>query len=511
MDIKYLIILTVLLPTFVSAGAILSIEDVASTPEDVYAGAFGYITFGVKNTGTAIAESVNIYYTLDGVSNQLAIGDIAKESSAQVSVPFRVSNNSAGTLQVQTIYVYYQDEDSSTIKKTSLSYPITVGNLNPFRISTVDESITATAGEKITIKVKIECNENNLNNVNIKTANDSDFSIVGSNGIGVGNLVNGQTKDTELQFISDSNISPGKYNIPIVVEYQNSLSQLYQEELNVGPINIVSASQQFRVSLTPKNTAEVGDEVEFELSVENSASEPSTVTLTIGSTDQFTPIGVQTIYFDKIQPEQTQKQTISIGIAPSISSGYYSLPISLLSESGQSTEYQVGISVHATAQLKITTDSSSTTRRIQIANTGNTNIRSLYVKMKDSSAKTLSETLVGTLDVDDFDYVDIDSGATTVELSFKDNNNKEHTITNKIETTSFAFGFGSDTESDTNTNATSQMQNMRGGPAGSLSSLTNVGRGTDWFGLVLYAVGGIMIVVIAYFAYKKYYKKVAKK
>ncbi|MFH0927258.1 MAG: CARDB domain-containing protein [Candidatus Micrarchaeota archaeon] len=496
-----------------SSGAILRVSDINSTPQDVYAGTFGYVTFNVDNSGGATAGSVNVYYTLDGTQKYAAVGDIATSSSAQVSVPFRVGNDTGGTIQLQTISVYYYDGDSTSQKKTSISYPITVKNLNAILITTpADQAISAAPGEKISFKINVKSVEKGLNNVVIKSADGTKFSILGSDHISLGAISAAQDNEVEVQFLADSNLTPGRYNIPIVAEYQNSLNQLSQQTMYVGPVNIISATQQYRISLVPQGTTEVGSQVPFKLTVENTGSEASSVSVQIAGTDQFTPVGIQTLYFDSIGPGSRQSKDLDIGISPSISSGYYSLPITLASESGGSGNYVAGIVVQASAQLRITLNTAGTTPSIQVANTGNTNIRSVYVTVKSQSGQTLAESLIGTLNVDDFDYVDLSGspgGNLVVQVAFKDNNNQEHTIEQSVEASGLgAFSLDANATENYAGGAANGTRSFAGrGGAGGLMQITNVGRNANWADLVIYVLGGIAIVAGGYYAYKKYYVK----
>lgn len=513
---KVLLALFVLLPAVFCSGAILRVGNITMTPDEVYAGAFGYITLNVENSGTSIAEDVNLYYYIEGSTKRSPIGDISSGSSAQVSIPFSVADDAGGTIQLQTVDIYYQDESSTSLKKTTVSYPITVKNLNPITLKTIsNNSVSAAPGERMKIVMRIESSDSTINNVAVKAQNNSGFSIFGTERLLIGNLEKGVPQEFELELITDSNLTQGKYNIPIVLEYQNSINQRFEETMYVGPVNIVSADQQFRVELAPMGTTEVGSEVQFKLTVQNKGTEATTVSVKIDSTDQFTPIGMQTLYFDSVQPGQSESQIIKIGISPSIASGYYSLPIALESESGGSGNYTAGISVQASAQLRITADTSEVTPRIQIANTGNTNIRSTYVKVKDAQGNIISEALIGTLDVDDFDYVDVANGGQSVEIeiSFKDNNNAEHVLDQTVDLSSGAsvFMMGNGTmptgmgSAANNNTAARGMQ--RGG--GGLFGLTGTGK-VDITGIAMYVGIAIVVIVAAYFGYKKYVKKGAR-
>jgi hypothetical protein len=84
----------------------------------------------------------------------------------------------------------------------------------------------------------------------------------------------------------------------------------------------------------------------------------------------------------------------------------------------------------------VTLDSSSGTPEVQVANTGNSQIRSVYVSVKPDGGTSATESFVGTLNVDDFASVSLGSANTgrnvVVTIRFRDSDNQEQSVTKTL-------------------------------------------------------------------------------
>ncbi|PIT84354.1 hypothetical protein COU37_03735 [Candidatus Micrarchaeota archaeon CG10_big_fil_rev_8_21_14_0_10_45_29] len=501
---------------FAASSAVLQITNYDVTAVEVYAGSLGYASLTIKNTGTSTATSVNAYYYLEGSSQYMYIGDIVGGTEAIVSIPYKIPEGASGSIQLQKIDINYLQEsgDNAGYKKTSLTFPISVLELNPISVETLSDSqISVAPGEKLTVDLQITNNGGNMNNIAISAANDSQFFLVGMSEKFIGSLDSGKTLNTTLSLVSSPSLDEGIYNIPITITYKNSLKQKSQSTFYVGPASILSATKQYRVQLTPVDGAEVGSEAEFNLVVSNYGTEASSLTLTLEKTDVLTPIGINTFYFDDLGAGKKQTQKVILGIAPDASSGYYIMPITLSSESGNMAEFDAGITVEGTPQLMVYLDNSvASDARIQLSNTGNSDLRGVYVTVSPQSKQWTAQSFIGTLNVDDFDYVSLSSyplsGTLNVEIEYKDSNNRNHKeiLTLDAGATQGSFG-ASSAKNSTSASLPSQVNTNPRGGGGVLPFMRSTGTTTDGINPLL-IVGALAIVAIAaYLLYKYKFKK----
>jgi len=73
---------------------------------------------------------------------------------------------------------------------------------------------------------------------------------------------------------------------------------------------------------------------------------------------------------------------------------------------------------------------------VQVANTGNSQIRSVYASATPAGSQTATESFMGTLNVDDFATLTLGSAAAgrnvNVEIRFRDTSNQEHAISKTL-------------------------------------------------------------------------------
>ncbi len=507
-----LVAVFVLLGAAYATGPLLQVTNYTTIPSEIYPGTLGYLQLTLSNQGDTAAGSVSVNYFLDDIGKSLSMGDVGVGSSSQVSIPFKIPPQSAGSINLLNVDIYYSYTSGTSVqnKKTSLTVPLIVKQYKPLQVATKSTDKSAISpGEKITLNLELDNTGGVVNNLVITAPENSTFSIDGSTQISVGNVQPNSTSVVSLTLDSSSDTRTGTYNVPLTFTYQDSLKQPTAETFNIGPVSVLDSSSQYRVTLVPTEPVEIGSQVNFVLTLENTGSSPMSGTLDINTTDTFTPIGVQRIYFDAVPAKGKISQNITLGVSASKTSGYYMLPLRLTPNAGQSATYNAGIAVDATPEITVTFDSQSGTPTVQIANTGNSQIRSVYLSAKPAGAQAALQSFVGTLNVDDFASLPVPNSAgrsVDVIISFKDSNNQVHTVTKTLEAagnSSFVqsgragAGFGGNG---------SQGGGRNGNPLGFLFGAG--GRASSSGGPDALAIVVVAVIVIAggYLAYRKFYK-----
>lgn len=517
---RVFVVATVLLLALGQAYAepILQISNYTTSPSNIYAGTSGYVQMTLYNSGDASAISVSPHYRLDGISASTTIGDVGSKSAAQVSVPFKISPDAAGTIQLVGIDVYYTytSSGSSVSKKTVFSIPLTVQQYSQLVVRTLSVDKTQiSAGETLAFDLGITNEGGVVNNLVITVPDNSTFYIDGSTQKSVGSIESNSTMNVTLNLVSGTGTQTGTYSIPITFTYQDMTKQPTVKTLNIGPISVLDTSVQYRLTLEPKETVEIGAEVPFTLSLLNRGTYPISGVVKIDATSIFTPIGMQRIYFDSVPSGEAAVKEIYLGVSSSASAGYYTLPLTLAPSTGKELTYNVGLIVEATPEITVTLETGSATPSIEVANTGNSQIRSLYASITPLGSATATKSFIGTLDVDDSASVPLGSVANsvTVELSFRDSRNAEHKVVKTLQSTgvnsSFvqngsrpaAFGSGNG-----NASTGSQFGGRNRGPLGMLTGPAG-NSGPDTTTLL---IAGIVVLVVVggvgLYAYKKFWK-----
>jgi hypothetical protein len=504
--------------TTTTSAPILQISSYSTSPTDVYAGTLGYLQLTILNSGNAGAQSVSLHYSVAGIAQIASAADISAGSSTQLSIPFKIPPEAAGSIQPINVDIYYNypSTSGSNTKQTSLSIPIKVLQQQPLEAKTTSFDKTSIApGEKIRIMLNLTNTGGVINNLVITMPANSSFTLDGASQLAVGTIPISTSVDVPLVLDSSSSTPVGSYNIPVVFTYEDALQQPSSITLYVGPVNVLQASAQYRLSLVPTGAVELGSQADFALTLENTGSDPISAIVDINSTSVFTPIGMQRVYFDSVLPGDSKSVDVTLGVAPAQSPGYYTLPLTLTTDNGNTAVFETGISVDASPEITVSLDTQSGSTQVQIANTGNSQIRSVYASAKMVGSQSSTESFIGTLNVDDFATLQLTGGTgllgsspqVEVDIRFKDSDNIEHTINKTLAAsgvavsnlTSSGRGFGANG---------SPGAGGRGG-GGPLGALFGGGAARSGSGLSLVEIAGIVIVVAVggFLFYKYYWKK----
>lgn len=498
-----------------SDSATIQVSSYSLIPSVVYPDSMGSLQLTLGNAGTVTAKSVTIYCDHSPeTQDYTTIGDIGPSSSTIASIPFKVpSNIQSGVLQIH-LNIYYSYSDSTGDKtgniKTTITIPVSQLPVLEVKTNSLSE-VSAAPGDKFTAVLNVINTGGITKKVIIKSLANSSFSLEGTSQKSLGDIAFNSSKTVSVDLRSSSTIQPGKYSIPLTIEYQDAASSTVSQTVYVGPVSIMDSSAQFNIILEPLTGTEVGSEAVFSLIVKNMGSTASAAIVEINQSSVFTPIGSSRIYFDQLDAGETETRNITIGIDPSASGGYYVLPVSMMS-GGNNYVQKVGIEVQATQEIIVTSKTDPTTVSagsknvnvyVQISNVGNTPIRSVYASVLPSDnfqSVGISDKFVGTLNVDDFTTFQFAVNVAgklqpgeyeiPVKIIFKDSTNKQHIIDKGVKVTLPPFSDTQATPSATSTGFSGKK------PGGILFGL----------GLFELILGLIVIAIIGYFGYTKYYK-----
>ncbi len=467
-----------------ASEAALQVTGYSVVPTKVYPGTNGYIQLTLENSGTDVASGIKVDYSNNYDYKTLSVypGDIDVGANSQISVPFEVPQSLSTGLILYKMNVYYlTTSGGGSSKLTTFSVPITVSQNEILQVDTlsiVKDSLTP--GEKISVQLNVKNTGGTINDLSISSPQNSSFSIDGSTRKSVGSIPSNSNQTLTLRLVSSSLAPVGQYLIPLTFAYTDSLQNPVTQTLNVGPVNVLDSSSQIKVSLEPLSSTEVGSTAEFNLAIENDGSGTTSAIVAVGSSDVFTPLGTRQFYFDSIAPGKSASGKVSLGISATVTSGYYQVPLNITLSTGKTFTQTIGIHVEATPEVKITGELSTSTTGseidIQVSNTGNTPIRSVYATAEFGGTKV--DKFMGTMNIDDYATLAIplssfggsaagsanaggqnagpgrfnrtqDGGNTTaqprsvtVTVTFKDEQNQPHTVTQDVNVNFGAAGAG---------------------------------------------------------------------
>lgn len=519
-DILYVMAFVIALGGAGFAAPLLEISEYETVPTTVYPGTLGYLQLTISNTGDSAADSVSAHYDFDGTGKTASAGSISAGSAAQISVPFKISQSAAGSIQLinADVYYTYDSQGSQQNRQLSLSIPLQVSQYKPLEVELKAGGKAAIApGEGFALSLRVKNTGGVINNLVISMPENSTFSIDGATQKQAGSIAMNSSAAVELRLVSSSGTATGTYSIPVEFSYQDALRQPVVETLYLGPISVLDFSSQYRISVEPLAPVEIGSQVPVKITLENLGASPISATLDVNSTGIFTPIGAQRVYFDAVPAGGKAEKEIAIGVLSTASSGYYTLPLTLTPVGGKAASYNAGLAVAATPEITVSLDTSSAAPSVQIANTGNSQIRSVHAKATVTGTQVMAESFIGTLNVDDFATLTIGSTSARsvdVEIRYRDSNNEEHTLKETLEATStnstfVGQGTGRATGTAQNNAATGSVSGRSSNPLGFLlgpGSRSANGTASAGIDPLLIGVGVLVVAGVGYFAYLKFWK-----
>lgn len=496
---------------FAAGSPSLQVTSYSTVPSAVYMGTTNQLKLNIANSGTDTATGITISY---GYNNDyIQIGDISAGGNAIATMPFSIPLAVEGGIYIIPIKIYYSDSTGSSNKNSPISIPVQISQYQILEVKTISLSKTnVQAGEGITAQIQIINSGGKMSNLFLATPSNSDFNLAGTNQQLIGEIASNTSKTISVKLVSSSSTASGKYTIPLVVSYQDILQNNINQTVYIGPITVTDASNQFRIELEPKKPTEIGSEIEFDLTVENTGESGSSVVVDLNQSAIFTPIGSSRVYFDFVGPDKNETKTIKLGIGATSLAGYYNLPL-VVTANGKTFVQNIGIPVQATSDVTVTSDvqpqyvtagANGVKVTAQIANIGNTPIRSVYVSTSPTSEFMITgatDKFIGTLNVDDFTTFQFSFNAKNqvqpgtynipIRISFKDSENQPLTVIKNIQVTVY----GSDM---------ARFNNLDNSGSTNINGRRNNGGGIFGLGLIPTIIIAIVIIVAGFFGYKKW-------
>jgi hypothetical protein len=516
------IMMVVLLAGAVHAtnAAALQVTNYSTIPATIYAGTVGQLQISMLNSGSDPASQVVVNYQTPSMNaySQQSVGEIGAGSSAVVSIPFNVPQNvSSGFFIINLNIVYFGDDSHTGTKNTPVTVPVVVSEHQILAVNTISVTPPSIqAGDSLTAELKVTNTGGVMNNVMISIPDNSTFTLAGASQQTVGSIPFNTSKIVNVTISSSSATQTGRYTIPVTVSYQDVLQNTINQTVSVGPVSVSESSSQLRVSIAPETPAEAGSQTGYDITVQNFGSSPASAVIDVNQTEVFTPIGGSKLYFDNIPVGMNQTQTVTIGAGAATLAGYYSLPVTVTSN-GQTYNQTFGIVVGATPNIEVSSSTqpafvSSGMQNVivlaQIANTGNGPIRSVYITTaptKDLPIVGATDKFIGTLNIDDFAAFQITvnvpgnlaPGRYTIPINvtFKDSTNQDHRVQEMVPVEVYSSGEAA---------ANNGLSGATGSTAGGFGGRTRGGGGLFGLSLIEEIVIGIVIIVIGFFAYKRY-------
>ncbi len=492
-----------LIAPLVSAG--VQVTTFSITPTTLKPGMSGTISLTLNNpSATEFITAAYLKARANGINfvPETKIGDLGAEGTTIVAIPFTVAENTNPGVIPVTLELSYTSSVSEGGNYKSFSIPLTVSATNLLKVTDVEISQdTIFPGDSFTIDAVIEDSGGPIKNAVLSYSATAAYTFEGTSKLDVGNLAAGERKSIRIPVIAGNSITGGYYSIPFTITFDDAVTAGNVDTLYFGPVTAIQDTAKFAISAEAIDATPGGKGI-FRIAVENTGTNdlrnfkialPQSATF-------FTPLDFAEKTIDVIKSGETKTIDFDVGIGTNIVPQVYQLQLTTTyqTKSGsQTAEKTVGVKIGGAPDLSvylssnpavISNDNKVYSISVQVANTGNSAVRALSLKAGAKELEILgaADSFIGTLSLDDYSTVQFDAVVAkgiapgkyrmAVELSYKDSYNTPH-IENKY------------VEYDIYSQEVALLASKQNG--------NNP--------MVMVAIG-IVILIVAYFAYKRFFR-----
>ena len=234
------IVLTV--PFVIKAEVIPQV--ISAVPDNLVAGADGYVNVTVKNTGSLNGTKATVTLVQAGqspispVDSGVYIGDFPVNSTVTCQFKVSVSESALHKQYPICIMVVYQNNEGDFVNSRIVTTGVDVGKKVDFGIT--PSLITLSPGSSNTVQVQYKnTGDSAIRGAEARINAGSPFTI--SNGVAyLGDLAPGQSADASYQIGVETNAVTKLYGIDTEVRYRDSLDNIYVSDLMKIQVDVKS-------------------------------------------------------------------------------------------------------------------------------------------------------------------------------------------------------------------------------------------------------------------------------
>lgn len=268
----------------------------------------------------------------------------------------------------------------------------------------------------------------------------------------LGTIKKNEPQGQLLSFTVPQSTKPGTY--PIFFYATDSVTPQKQIAQYQIIVNEPSTSNRLLAEADLPEPMQAGDSGILDIDITNTAALDAADVIVQISPDEnkvFTPLTTDRKYVERIPSGQTMAVPFEIGVSAGATPGYYQLPVTIQYAIDQvvqpNIQQNLGIQVEAKPELLLTADSTGSTSgnslTLTVANVGDTPVRGVYIKTSSRSFRIVgaADKFIGTLNLDDSTTMAVNlqprgqavnDSFLDVSITYKDPNNQEHTLQQKI-------------------------------------------------------------------------------
>ncbi len=434
----------------------ISVSSYEVSPSTLKPGTSGTVTLTISNAGTAIVKGIELASGSGGgitTDERINVGDLSSGGSTIISVPFKIkSGTPTGIYNFRASIVGYSEGTDlygrtvSEYVQRTFTVPITVTNPPTFQMETRTEKVYA--DDDFNITGTIHRTEGEAYNTRLSVDSDNFIQL------GKVPKILGDARartDFTIPLTSRAGTPSGKYSIPIILTYEDSLGQEGTNTLYFN-VDVNKRSPDFIIETETDRPFAPGETVALTVRVRNSGDSDAygvRVKLVDG-TNVLKPLSSSEVYMGDIGAGQSKSTVQGVGVGD-VAPGFYNANFELSYKDRNGEEQApetVSIGANIVAKNEISVFASSNpapiapdgayTLSLTISNVGSSPIKALSVEVDSEIIDVLEAQkgqFIGGLEADDYSTIQykiyvksIEPGKYPVSVTarYKDAFNNEH-------------------------------------------------------------------------------------
>jgi hypothetical protein len=240
-----------------SHDAILAVQSYSLIPEKIRPGATSKLTIRLKNMADSLLKDIKIKLNLDNVpvapvkiSNEKTIYNLDSKKELDVTFNLIAEPDAASKVYKIPLLIDYSDELGKKYSKNS-TLGIIIGDTPDLSVY-IDSTTIYQAAKKGNIVVKfVNKGLTDIKFLNVKVKASNEVILLSPKEEYIGKIDSDDYETIELKmYVKPTN--KNKIIIPLVIEYQDSNNEGYEEEINLD-LRLYSTSEAKKLELVKQN------------------------------------------------------------------------------------------------------------------------------------------------------------------------------------------------------------------------------------------------------------------
>lgn len=333
MKMRLFVLFALFLSCFAFAG--VDVSSYSVSPSTLRPGLSGSVIVSLKNTGSDTVSGVRTIFTASGFTisaPDVYVGDLAASGTSTLTVPLKVNADLApGSYNVVGRITWVGGAGETSPYKL-FSIPVNVESASIVQAENVSISKQPLIpGDAFTLSFTLHNTGSEMRDAVLST-NSTTFVLTGQARVLLGDLGAGQSSSVQLPFTASTGAGSGTQQLPLQIDFTDAFGQSKVASVTITPILVEERSIDFFVDAGKVSGAiSPGSVVKLSVNVKNIGNDAALGTVAGMSVNSsvFTSLGPSEVFIGVLGPNEDKQVEFELGINGEATAGYYPLAVTI--------------------------------------------------------------------------------------------------------------------------------------------------------------------------------------